>query len=273
MKIFKLYLPLDLFNRIKLMAKYYKVSISKTMTQLLEIGYLEMIKQGEVRKHKYAEDYPTYDYKSLVALAAISPILATFPTDEYKKMLSLVDSYCQKAEDVYHAEDNFYKWSLISNYGRGITNLLNNYTLFSQNIPRLLMAIGEITFADNRNQIEDITSFCDNENSAYYTDDEYRRVLELIKNEKDGKAYLLVSLFTNKNVPFMEDKTSLFAIAISGDETAIKTKIEELNSQGQYNMNMYRIFNDVDEDTIRQICGEPTDAVKKLVRPYIPKQH
>ena len=46
MKIFKLYLPLDLFNRIKLMAKYYKVSISKTMTKLLEIGYLEMIKQG-----------------------------------------------------------------------------------------------------------------------------------------------------------------------------------------------------------------------------------
>ena len=54
MKIFKLYLPLDLFNRIRLMAKYYKVSISKTMTQLLEIGYLEMIKQGgydnEIRK-------------------------------------------------------------------------------------------------------------------------------------------------------------------------------------------------------------------------------
>lgn len=46
MKIFKLYLPLDLFNRIKLMVKYYRVSISKTMTQLLEIGYLEMIKQG-----------------------------------------------------------------------------------------------------------------------------------------------------------------------------------------------------------------------------------
>ncbi|MGM9875708.1 MAG: hypothetical protein ACI310_00565 [Bacilli bacterium] len=46
MKIFKLYLPFDLFNRIKLMAKFYNVSISRTMTQLLEIGYLEMIKQG-----------------------------------------------------------------------------------------------------------------------------------------------------------------------------------------------------------------------------------
>ncbi|MBQ6324259.1 MAG: hypothetical protein IJI22_05465 [Bacilli bacterium] len=46
MRIFKLYLPLELFNRIKLMADYYRVSISKTMTQLLEIGYLEMIKEG-----------------------------------------------------------------------------------------------------------------------------------------------------------------------------------------------------------------------------------
>ena len=46
MRIFKLYLPLELFNRIKLIADYYRVSISKTMTQLLEIGYLEMIKEG-----------------------------------------------------------------------------------------------------------------------------------------------------------------------------------------------------------------------------------
>lgn len=44
LRIFKLYLPIDLFNRIKLMTKFYKVSISKMMTELLERGYLEMIK-------------------------------------------------------------------------------------------------------------------------------------------------------------------------------------------------------------------------------------
>ncbi|MBP3920553.1 MAG: hypothetical protein J6D28_03195 [Bacilli bacterium] len=44
MRIFKLYLPIDLFNRIKLMSKFYEISISKMMTQLLEIGYLEMLK-------------------------------------------------------------------------------------------------------------------------------------------------------------------------------------------------------------------------------------
>ena len=46
MRIFKLYLPIDLFNRIRLMAKHYKVHTSKMMIQLLEMGYLEMIKQG-----------------------------------------------------------------------------------------------------------------------------------------------------------------------------------------------------------------------------------
>ena len=44
LRIFKLYLPIDLFNRIKLMSKFYRVSISKMMTELLEIGYLEMLK-------------------------------------------------------------------------------------------------------------------------------------------------------------------------------------------------------------------------------------
>lgn len=46
MRIFKLYLPIDLFNRIKLMSKFYGISISKMMTQLLEIGYLKMLKQN-----------------------------------------------------------------------------------------------------------------------------------------------------------------------------------------------------------------------------------
>lgn len=53
MIIFKLYLPIDLFNRIKLMSKFYRVSISKMMTELLEIGYLEMLKtntKGESNK-------------------------------------------------------------------------------------------------------------------------------------------------------------------------------------------------------------------------------
>lgn len=46
MRRFDFWLPNDLFNRIRLMAKHYKVHTSKMMIQLLEMGYLEMIKQG-----------------------------------------------------------------------------------------------------------------------------------------------------------------------------------------------------------------------------------
>ena len=46
MRRFDFWLFLDLFNRIRLMAKHYKVHTSKMMIQLLEMGYLEMIKQG-----------------------------------------------------------------------------------------------------------------------------------------------------------------------------------------------------------------------------------
>ncbi len=51
-RIFKLYLPIELFDRIKLMADFYQISISKMMTQLMEIGYLEMLKINtkELRK-------------------------------------------------------------------------------------------------------------------------------------------------------------------------------------------------------------------------------
>lgn len=52
MRIFKLYLPIELFDRIKLMADFYQISISKMMIQLLEMGYLEMLKINtkELRK-------------------------------------------------------------------------------------------------------------------------------------------------------------------------------------------------------------------------------
>ena len=44
MRIFKLYLPIELFDRIKLMANFYNLSISKMMKELLEMGYIEMLR-------------------------------------------------------------------------------------------------------------------------------------------------------------------------------------------------------------------------------------
>lgn len=43
MKKFNVYLPFELFERVKLMAKIYKKSITKIMVELIEIGYIKML--------------------------------------------------------------------------------------------------------------------------------------------------------------------------------------------------------------------------------------
>lgn len=49
MRRFNFYLPEELFERIKLLANYYDISISKIMIELLEIGYIDML---DTRKNK-----------------------------------------------------------------------------------------------------------------------------------------------------------------------------------------------------------------------------
>ena len=46
MRRFDFNLREELFNRIKLMADFYNIPISKMMIQLLEIGYIEMLKMS-----------------------------------------------------------------------------------------------------------------------------------------------------------------------------------------------------------------------------------
>ena len=46
---FNLYLPAELFVRIKLLANYYNISITKLITELLEIGYTDIL---DTRKNK-----------------------------------------------------------------------------------------------------------------------------------------------------------------------------------------------------------------------------
>jgi len=44
---FNFYLPKELYDRIKLMAKFYQVSTTKMMIHLLEMGYLKMLESNQ----------------------------------------------------------------------------------------------------------------------------------------------------------------------------------------------------------------------------------
>lgn len=43
MQRFNMYLPQELFDRIKLMARFYNMPVSKMMTELMELGYIKKL--------------------------------------------------------------------------------------------------------------------------------------------------------------------------------------------------------------------------------------
>lgn len=43
MRRFDFNIPIELFDRIKLLANFYNIPISKMMIELLEIGYIDML--------------------------------------------------------------------------------------------------------------------------------------------------------------------------------------------------------------------------------------
>ena len=64
MRRFNFYLPEELFERIKLLAKFYNVPITKIMTKLLEIGYIEMLDTRKTNKIFYKIEWLGDDYEN-----------------------------------------------------------------------------------------------------------------------------------------------------------------------------------------------------------------
>ena len=53
MQRFNMYLPKELFDRIKLMDKLYNMPVSKMMTELMELGYIKKLEGNEEWEKKH----------------------------------------------------------------------------------------------------------------------------------------------------------------------------------------------------------------------------
>lgn len=227
---------------------------------------LKIIEQGDFSKERVRIVNDMFDYKVSVCDIALSPLLLSFSLEEYEKFLLLQNSYCEKANSLLWDSDKHTEWCLVASIRNAIRNLLINDTIFYENIPRLLKAVNAVISIDDDNLIFEVARFCSHNNSAYYTDEEYDIILDIIKNNvKDFKYISIVGLFINENVPYMMDKSCLFDMAINGDKESIKKYTEELNKQGYFNINMNYILNGVDRETINMFSITEDVNVKKLV--------
>lgn len=236
----------------------------------LEIA-LELISKGPAEKINKYNRYPEVDYKYQVARIAISPVLTKLPIEAYKKFITLINSYCEQCNK------EFDKWQIIYTKINQIVSLFYKSTLYEKNIERLLIAVDDIISADDYGYlIEQIGKFCNHNNSAYYNNYEYKMVIDLLKQQylisKKEKSFdkfnNLVDYFTNKNIPFIENKRSLFDTFTIYTGEEIKKQTEIMNNQGQYNINIYRIFRGIDQTVIGTVTDKKNIYIRKLVPPY-----
>lgn len=159
----------------------------------------------------------------LVVNAAISPVLCELPIIEYELILKIINDYNRYSQNQNISISKLY--NLIAN---GLVKILYNQESFKDNIDRLVLTINEIVSC-NVNLVNPVVNFCANENSVYYTEEEYRNIIYYIKYLENPE--LISNIFTNENVPFIEDKDCLFSLS-KEEESIIKLKTEELNKEG-----------------------------------------
>jgi len=222
---------------------------------------LEIIESGETYENPFTFDFEgiSHDYKKLVVESATSPILRNMPIEQYKIILDLVDSYCEKIQ--------FYKYDykqrkLYETYANGIVKILNCTELFGNDYLRLFTTISELDTGD-ASKTQDLIDFCCNKNSIYFTEEEYKRVIQFIK----GSEYLIAKFFTSESVRSMESKELILKMASKGYET-ISKKESELTKEYLLRKKIETIFDGVSDEiknTIIELPHKSQSKQKKII--------
>lgn len=277
---FKIYLD-KILNSNKPMS-YIKVLIDTKLDDEKKDYALSLINEREV----IVNDNRAFDYMEYVSLSAISPLLKELDINEYKIILNIVNEY---SNIFYNLIEERYKDSskliddriILNDIVKGITSILYEKNLYINNMERFYYTVN-ILLNIKDSYYNEVISFATSDKSKYYTDKEYKDILKLIEraynNDRlydyymnscslytddnylksnrlisslDGRdgAMLIVDLFTNANIMFMEDKSILFEIAENGNKDDIINFIKELKRQGNYNRNMNSILRGVEEST------------------------
>lgn len=219
---------------------------------------IKLINQGLAEEYKwYTVAKKDGYYKHEVAEVATAFSLKNLSFDEYKEFLIKYNQLVELRDDV-RCDDQTKIQQLNS--------LVNNTDLFLNEPIKLRIAIKEMLNLKNLDAIEDISEFCNHINSLYYTDTEYRKIIQLIKNNECReyeKQRLLIQLFTNDMLPYLNDKTVLFVdasfITSNISDSAfewMRDKVNRLNAEGK-KRNVYEvIFNGVSKEVKKQAKQE-----------------
>lgn len=224
----------------------------------LALSFIEKGKFG-LNKNNFRKDY-----KNDVAMAATSVVLRNCSLENYIKILSLINGWCEEFEEMYLG-GKIDRRLLYGSVSKGVVRLLN-CSWFGDNMSRLYMIIDTLLGTKTSEFLmNELVNFCCSKESCCYTDEEYVRVLQIINDLYDKGLYDVASLlFTNKNVLFMNDRSVLFEVIQTGNRKAIEDLTCELNRTGYYNLNCCCLFDGVNDEDLSIITGNGFSRVKRF---------
>lgn len=212
------------------------------------------IKQGDTFPVVPEEVENYEDYKHYVAKAVLTPALQSLDTKDYMEILVIINSMCEIMKKRTGDAKN-----LINKKLNNILFLLQSSdpTVKSFNVERLKKSIYELKNpSDSANINELITQFCSHLYSRYYTDSEYDNIINLIREAKSyEKSRILVRMFLSTNLPYMEDKSELFLMALR-PISLIQEYLKLLEERGKANRNQHSILDGINESTLNAITGD-----------------
>ena len=197
---------------------------------------LELLNTGASVKSDVIEIYGT-DNKSLLGTAALSDTLLNQSDDDYEEILKMIN----KNIDASHNDPNN-RDAASYEKASGISKLLK-CGLYKDKWDIALYLIDKID-RDNELSSTDLGFFTDilsHENIEYYSLDDIKMIYQILRDS--DYSYLVKQLFTNKIVPFLEDKTKLFDIAMSNDDKYMKEENESFDKKGSIYQNQWQLLN------------------------------
>jgi len=229
---------------------YAKILNDKELDRkYIALPYLE---QGEP-SYKESSIVSQVDNKSYVARIAVSELARYLNDDEYDMLLSVVNSYINKDFVLEKTRNAGIEKSRIDyKKAQVICQIFEKGLFYKQNLPRLFYIVKLIMSSNDEYYISEITEIAINENTSFFTDEEFNLVLDTMSQMRDlyiqdkikgEKYFCLKKYFTNSYIPFEQNIYGMITQVWKYDGEKLKELTEKYNNIVTEEKNIGMILN------------------------------
>lgn len=208
---------------------------------------LDLLKSGKDATDRMHE--PKFDSKWILANCATSDLLLKQSDEEYERILRIVNNYINSYTNA-HSND-VCRWDQIEKAESILKILISD--VYKDNWDLAFYMIELINKSElEADEIRLFTDVITNENIEYFTLEEVNKIYEIF-NERKHNIYLLEGIFTSGIIPYLDDKSKLFDLAVNEDYDKVRKVLLNFDDRTTFHNNKATMLEGVDENLLSQL--------------------